>query len=169
MKSNLKILLRAITNCLLLLGFGVLQAQQISPWVIAGAGSEGTSGGYHLSWTLGEAAIASHVQTDATLLQGFQQPNYFFDVLVEEPGSGYEIKLFPNPASQWITVKINGPAALLKAELFDLLGRKLSGENIHPPVAQLNLGSLPPATYLLRILNEKKERVGVWRVQKMRG
>ena len=158
---------RIISIFLFLLSVTIATAQQLTPIVIASAGNHASSQGYHLSWTLGEVVIATNIQADATLLQGFQQPNYLFDVLVREPENGYQIKLFPNPASRWITIEINGPENPLTAELFDLFGRLILRKTLDQPRTGLDLSRLPSTTYLLRISDEKNESVGLWRVQKM--
>jgi type IX secretion system substrate protein len=146
----------------------IATAQQITPWVIAGAGAGGASGDYHLSWTLGEVVIPTYEQADVTLLQGFHQPNYLLDVLVREPGDDYVIAIYPNPTSRKITVEIEGTDKPLTAELFDIFGRLLFRKSIEPPKADLELNQLPGATYLLVILDGENKRVGLWRIQKVR-
>ncbi len=143
-------------------------AQQLSPAVVAGAGNHYSNQEYHLSWTLGETIITTQSQAGATLLQGFQQPNYLFDVLVEEPNKGYKIKLFPNPTPNWITIEISGPEQAMTAELFDILGHLILRKDIEPPLTNFDLSGLPSATYLLVVLDDKNVRVGAWRIQKLR-
>jgi len=143
-------------------------AQQITPWVIAGAGNDASNQVFHMSWTLGEVVISAYEQADATLLQGFHQPNYLLDVLVEEPENDCVISIYPNPTSRKITVEIEGTDKPLTAELFDIFGRLLFRKSIEPPKANLELNELPGATYLLVILDGEYRRVGLWRVQKVR-
>lgn len=162
-----KIMQRSILIFLCLLSPNLSKGQQITPSVLAASGAYGVNGAYNISWTLGETNILTLGQVGATMSQGFQQPNYFFDVLVEEPENGYEIKLFPNPTPDWITVEIKDLGNPLTTEWYDLFGRFLFRKTIESPRTGIDLSNLPGGTYLMKIVAENKELVGVWRVQKI--
>ncbi len=158
-------------NCIsivALLLFAGLNAQQTSPWVIGSAGADEAQGDYQLSWTLGEPAILTLTQAEAALLQGFQQPNYVFDVLAGEPDGAITLQLYPNPTSGWVTLEISGTDEIMTAEVYNLVGALIYRTTVTAPRTRLDLGSLATGTYLLKIVNARKERLRVWRVQKMR-
>lgn len=142
------------------------RAQHLTPAVIAGSGSDGNAGDYHLSWTLGEVAIATHSQTDATLLQGFHQPNYIFTRLVEDTEKGLRIRLYPNPTTDWITVEVEGLKKDITAELYDIFGRLIFYKKLNPPRTLFDLGGLPVGLYLFKIRYENHEMAGIWKIHK---
>lgn len=151
---------------LFLFWFNTGTSQQLTPVVMASAGTDNFNQNYHLSWTLGEVAIHTQSQTEATLLQGFQQPNFFFDA-VEESETYIQLSIYPNPTSDWITIKVIGREKFMRAELWDLFGKRLIEKNIETPEIAIDLSELPSATYLLKVIDDNKESVRFWRVQKL--
>lgn len=145
-----------------------LVAQRIDEQVISGGGNYGVNEAVNLSWTLGEVAINTQKQTEATLLQGFQQPIYMINVSVPDLEFLLEIDLYPNPTKGMISIELNSSMNELSAKVYDLFGRCLLYKTIEEQRSELDLSEFPPATYLLKILDQENERSSVWRVLKMK-
>ncbi len=62
-----------------------------------------------------------------------------------------ELVVYPNPATDYVFLQ--SKSKILKAEVFDLTGRKVSTELIDDKV---NLQQLPPGNYLMKIATENK-------------
>ncbi|MCB0792095.1 MAG: hemagglutinin protein [Flavobacteriales bacterium] len=66
-------MIRLLPSLALLISAGILNAQSLSPTVIAAAGGSGTTGGVTLDWTVGEVAVATLDNGTNILTQGFHQ------------------------------------------------------------------------------------------------
>lgn len=71
-----------------------------------------TSGNYFykagtgsLSYTVGESAVSTFVNANNILTQGFQQTDTSEIAFYEEINSSFYIEIFPNPVTQFLTVK----------------------------------------------------------------
>jgi hypothetical protein len=69
-----------------------------------------------------------------------------------------EFKVYPNPANEILYINIpDKPDQILKIELWDAIGRKMSAKSNLPIQSSLDILSLPKGVYFLRILTQKKE------------
>lgn len=136
-------------------------SQDIPLQVIAAGGGyfENTTAGLSISWTMGEVAYATLSSTDYILTQGFQQGN-LFTTSVEKPTNPVnDIAIYPNPAKNFIKVKIEIANIAGKAtfELYDITGRKVISKDMavdqSVPV-ELNLSEIRPGIYLLKVTPE---------------
>ncbi len=159
--------MRSIIFIIIFAGAIFAKAQHLTPMVISGGGSDSNTGDYHLSWTLGEATIATHIQQDVTLLQGFHQPNYIFTRLLESPVKDIDIQIFPNPASDHIKIDVAGVRNKLKVELYDLPGRLVMISDLAPSINVIDLSAIPDGAYMLRVSGNNGIRLGIWRILKI--
>ncbi len=121
--------------------------------VIAAEGTIMTaSNGMDLHWTLGETVV-EHFQNGTTLSQGFHQNFDFATPVFETPYQNIEIKVYPNPATEWIAIEADSPENL-EYRLYDLHGRTLLTSTLTNQMEQLNIKSLPGGTYLLNVSGE---------------
>jgi hypothetical protein len=75
-RMNLSKATRALAAVFVSISIAVVsEAQTLSPSVIASGGSFRTAGGYSISYTMGEAVVATADNGSHFLTQGFQQPN----------------------------------------------------------------------------------------------
>ena len=138
--------------------------------VVGAAGTVVSSGGYTLGFTVGEVATQTFVN-NATLRQGFWQGYEVTVPVIEAGGTQAEITVFPNPFDGGLFVETEGnltqPFDML---LFDLDGRLLLKQRIHPPGAAELEGarSLPSGIYLLSIRDEEGTLLGSAKVVKIR-
>jgi hypothetical protein len=62
-----------------------------------------------------------------------------------------KISVYPNPAMDYIQIKLTDPISHAKAMLFDLSGKLMLSENIESNEFRLNVESIPAGSYYLRV------------------
>lgn len=102
----------------------LLNAQSISPEVIASAGEYYSNVNGSISWTLGEPMGETYSQTNNIITQGFQQPTDFGTrVIVGDPVNA---EVYPNPTADIVNLQFgdntNGQYVI---EVFNTLGQQL--------------------------------------------
>ena len=140
-----------ILSCLLACGITIsLSAQQ---QVIANSGGEGTAADRNIQWTLGECVIlSSAVVAGAQLTQGFQQPAYEVQTLIEDPQLSFTLDVYPLPASDYLTIMVGtGGLSDLKAVLYDLNGKIVVQEDLSIEINRINMQPFAAAQYILNV------------------
>jgi len=135
-----------------------------------------TSGGYgetttgSLSWTIGEPVIETVSNSNNSLTQGFQQASYSVTGIKKSEDLSFQIKVFPNPASDLLNVAFitkEKPSVLI--ELFDLNGKILFDEQVESTHLnkQINFTHYTPGTYFLRIRETSGKLLVTYQIQKI--
>lgn len=145
-----------------------LQSQSFSPEVYASGGGvmENNNAAFH--FTIGESFTETFISNDAVFTQGFQQ-NWDITTMVSEIESDFEIKAFPNPTNDLITIEflyeVIDPVII---EITDLLGKTLYSETTERNIRekQINLNDYSGHTYLLNIYSNKNEKIKSFKIQK---
>lgn len=164
MKTMFTLLLIGVFSITILPNF--VLAQKLTPQVTASAGDHFVlAGTASLDWTLGEVVVETFSQTPYILTQGFHQPDLGIVSSWHDPDIQVDIKAFPNPTSDWITVETNDGLPR-SVEMIDLTGRLLFRAPLYDNQS-LYLGDLPSGLYLLRVLDGKKI-IKVFRIVKSR-
>jgi hypothetical protein len=138
--------------------FVSVQAQMVSPNVIAPSGAWFQNSTFSLSSTIGEATM---VQTfsDGTnfLTQGFQQPLSVATGINEALPNANQVLVYPNPSNGNFNAMFNfEKAGTMVFNIFDVLGRVVNKTEIGfgPGILQqnFNLYPLPSGIYMLEAL-----------------
>ena len=146
-----------------------VKSQSIAPGVVATSGDHFTGTNASLSWTIGEVMIETVSGTNNMLTQGFHQPGVQATI-IEEVLPGYiKINVFPNPATESITVNLENNTLKLNVELYDMTGKLLISKEIEPLQSSfvVNVRDLANAGYLLRIHSEDKKYNATYKIQKV--
>ena len=141
---------------LCLSGFGsTLQAQNAIP---ASGGNASGSGGT-ASYTTGQVVYTSHTGTNGSAAQGVQQP-YEISVITaieEAKDISLEIMIYPNPATDFIKLKIkNYEVQNLSYQLYDINGRLLQDNKIIAEETNIVMSNYLSATYYLKVTDNIK-------------
>lgn len=132
-----------------------LAAQSIERAVI------GTTGGYaetatlQLSSTVGEVATTTLTAGTIVLTQGFQQPSANPNTPTRDLGIAVQYQLFPNPASQQLTLRLEAAKPIaIQVTFTDLAGREIALPNRKVDIQnvadlQWDISLLPAGGYLL--------------------
>lgn len=142
-----------------LLIYSPLFAQTVERDVLANAGGTATlPNNFTVSWTLGEAFVATRQNTPDTILvtEGFQQPETGIIPTLELPDAVGQITIAPNPAGDALYISLSAiPTVALRASLLDLNGRALREAALNDLHTTLDLHGLPASTYVLSLTDGK--------------
>ena len=105
-----------------------------------------------------------YIVTNSLVAQGVQQP---FEISVvtgipEAEGINLTISVYPNPANDFLILKIDANVQTRHAlsqivyELYDINGKLLKSKNITADKTEIATNDLTPATYFLKVTDNKK-------------
>ena len=139
-----------------LIGTGVYAQQSIVSAGGEAIGSDGT-----LSYTVGQTVYTTEQGTNGnSIAQGVQQPYEISEVvgIPEADGINLNVSAYPNPTADNLSVKVaNYKTANLQYVVFDTNGKLLQTVKATGNVTQIEISNLPPATYFLKVLENRKE------------
>ena len=137
------------------IGFTSLQAQSTNP---ASGGNASGSGG-SVSYTIGQIVYTKNNGTNGSVAQGVQQP-YEISVVtgIEEAlGISLEIMVYPNPATDFVKLKIeNYEVQNLRYQLYDINGSLLQDNKIVGNETNIVISNYVPAVYFLKVSDNNK-------------
>lgn len=138
---------------LLLIISHLTNGQSISPQVIGAAGNYFTAGGSSVSFTIGESITTTLTNSNYKITQGFQQPSYTTTNVTEVELPAYDLSIYPNPATNTITILNNGNSFSNNTQLFliDLLGKKLIEQPLNSKQTLIDLQLLAAGNYFIVI------------------
>ncbi len=140
-------------------------AQSITPEVVSNGGDYYSNSNCSIAWTIGEPMVETAVGTNNTLTQGFHQGLYTL-VNIEKQINNTEIKVYPNPTSDYINIDINGAnSSDYKIQLFDNLGKLLINKS-YENSKQVSLQKYAKSTYYLKVLNTKENKFDSYKILK---
>jgi hypothetical protein len=157
---------------LLLLSFWtVANSQQLSNQVLVPAAGLATSGVLNYSQTIGETAVEIVTGAGFFLTQGFQQPGMKYKA--EAPHEGTGVDVYPNPATQFINIKLFGDGARkFTIEMINLSGTIVSTMTLdfitqYYYIQQIDVTRLSNGFYFVRITSDDSKIMRVFKIEKM--
>ena len=159
MKIFLKIFLLLLPT-----GFsGILFAQQN----VVSAGGEATGTGGTSSWSAAQIACSAWIDVSGFLTEGVQQPYEFFNptgIDELEPDPGFII--FPNPASDKVTLKVIDPNLKnLEIFVYDMKGIRVRTVSVDAEEVVIPMQDLTSSIYFLNIF-ENDQLVRTYKIIK---
>ena len=139
---------------LIVFGLSGLQAQKA---VLATGGDASGSGG-SVSYSVGQLVYTINTGTGGAVAQGVQQPYEISAITgIEETGISLEMSVYPNPATKFVKLKVESKKLKkLSYQLYDINGKLLDSEIIKGNETTINMGSLTPSTYFLRVVDNNR-------------
>ncbi len=139
-----------------------IQAQSIDTSVISNSGGVNSNTSYTLNFTIGEPFIET-ISNSQSIDQGFWSSIASINELSTEEfqPENEVIKIFPNPVSDFFTIRIPN-IDHYTASLYNLNGQEVLTQEINAAMInhQIDISSLAQGTYVLRIsipeINENK-------------
>lgn len=157
MKRSRKILL-----ILLLAPISVMSQQVVSS---TGAHAVGTTA--QLSWTLGETMIETLTSSNAILTQGFHQSRLTVTAVDPLEFPALKISVYPNPVMDKLLIETGGNVKdKFLYSLTDTDGRLLKKGEIAASLQPVEMGSLSPGIYFIKIGMQKKNAWQVFKIVK---
>ena len=146
-----------------------INAQRITPQVVASSGGYMQNGGYSVSWTLGEPVIATAQNDSTTLTQGFQQPTYNVVAITTQTIEGFDVNVYPNPSSDFVIIDWTTDLQnMIYITLFDMAGKMISEQSFAATQdkVSLNMSKLASAQYLLEVKTQNNSVTKIFRITK---
>jgi hypothetical protein len=146
---------------LLLLSFSIsgAVAQNLHQSINGGGGDASGTGGT-VSYSAGQVFYTDARGSSGSIAPGVQQPYEISVVTAIEHTEDISlvIEAFPNPTNSILLLKISGNRTEpMSYQLFDLFGKLLQCERIADTATPINMSNLARASYLLRVISDKKE------------
>lgn len=135
-----------------------LHAQQT---VSSAGGNAATGGGGTVSYTVGQVAYTTITNgVNGSVAQGVQQPYEISVVTALEEANdiSLEFSVYPNPATDYLILKIKGEVKTqCIASLYNINGNLLQTIKVESNVTTISMQSNLPGTYILKITRANKE------------
>ncbi len=135
--------------------------------VIATGGNHHKAGDISVSWTLGETVIETFRAGESILTQGFHQSKLTVVSIDEIDLPGYNITAFPNPASSYVTLKVEAENyEKMSFRLYDFNGRLIEQNRIDGSYTNISFEGLKPAVYYITIIEDVRKLTTVKIIKK---
>lgn len=151
------------TIIVLLLAAAFSQAQSAERSVISSSGGSYSGPAMQVDYTVGEMITATVSNTGNILTQGFQQPGFLFTGVETFSETETDISYYPNPCTDQLYIRFNNPdESSLKAELFDVTGRRLIAKDFAvssriPATLTFDMSPVATGTYYIRLSSESRQ------------
>jgi hypothetical protein len=159
-KYNSKIIIQLV---LVLLCTVLVQAQESSN--SSGGDSKGSGGS--VAYSIGQLLSTSNTSASGTISHGVQQVYEIVSVGINETNLNLSLLVFPNPTTHTLTLQVSEyEQSPLKFTLIDMRGKLLTSGQIVAHQTQIDLSTLPSASYIIRILNSEDKLVHSFNITK---
>jgi hypothetical protein len=152
----------SIIILILFLAGSMVSAQQ----VVSNNGDSQSAAGVEVSWTVGEAVIETLVGGSTTLTQGFQQTKLTVTAVSELLVPELEIKVFPNPTQEFITVHFSEYIEGSRYFLYDFTGKLLENKLIHSADMEIDMQKYASGQYILKLANKSRQPIQTFQIVK---
>jgi hypothetical protein len=147
---------------ILFLAGSVVSAQQ----VVSSSGDSQSAAGVEVSWTVGEAVIETLIAGSTALTQGVHQTEITVTAVSDNYFPGLEIKVFPNPTPEIVTINFSEYIEGSLYWLFDLRGKLLENKLISSAETELNMKNYASGQYILKLTNESRQAIQTFKIVK---
>ena len=139
-----------------LLSFSV-QAQT-SHQVLSATGGDASGSGGTVAYSVGQIAYTTSTGTTGSVAQGVEQAYEISSVGIKETALNISLSIFPNPTSDFLTIKVedyNNEA--LSYSLLDEQGKLVLNEQITNQDTQVAMSTLARGAYFINVLQANKK------------
>jgi len=146
-------------------------SQQLSHQVLVPAAGQATSGAINYSQTIGETAVEIMDNSGFELTQGFQQPGMKNLVVVPHQGTGVDV--YPNPATNYINVKLFGDdARKFRIEIINFTGTVVNSITMEfitrfYYIQQIDVTKLKLGLFFVRVTSDDGTIKRIFKIEKM--
>jgi hypothetical protein len=134
--------------------------------VVSSAGDTQSAAGYEVSWTVGEAVIETLIAGSNILTQGFHQTKLTVTAVSELLIPGLDIKVFPNPTQDFITVHFSEYIEGSTYFLYDFSGKLLENKLIHSADMEINMKNYASGQYILKLATKSLQPIQTFQIVK---
>jgi hypothetical protein len=140
----------------------VVSAQQ----VVSSNGDSKSAAGVEVSWTVGEAVIETILGSSNMLTQGFHQTKVTIIAVGEISIPELEIKVFPNPTQDFISVRFSEYIKGSRYFLYDFTGKLLENKLINTADTEVDLKKYASGQYILKLTNKSHQPIQTFQIVK---
>lgn len=146
-----------------LLWAGLAQAQES----VNASGGDATGSGGTVAYSIGQVVYTTNTGSNGSVAQGVQHTYEIFTVGIKEIAMNISLTAFPNPTTENLTLQISDYTnQQLTYQLFDVQGKQLSNGQITAQQTQINVNSLPTATYFINVVNQENKNIQSFKIVK---
>ena len=139
-----------------LLSFSMIA--QTSHQVLSATGGDASGSGGSVAYSVGQIVYTTSTGTSGSVAQGVEQAYEIYSVGIKETALNISLSIFPNPTSDYLTLKVedyNNEA--LSYSLLDEQGKLVLNEQITNQVTQVAMSNLARGAYFINVLQENKK------------
>ena len=107
-------------------------------------------------FTIGECLTSTLRSNDLALTQGFHQTFLSISDIYTIGDLDFEITVFPNPATDFITIKVE-KLQDLDYIIYNMYGVVMEKKKIVETESDVSFKTLPPSIYIIKVLQNDKE------------
>lgn len=146
-----------------LLWAGIVQAQESAN----ASGGDATGIGGTVAYSIGQVVYTTNTGNNGSVAQGVQHAYEIFTVGIMETELNISLTAFPNPTTENLTLQISDyDNEKLSYQLFDMQGKQLSNGQITAQQTEIEMKSLPSASYFFNVLNHENKKVQSFKIIK---
>ena len=130
----------------------------------AGGNAESNSGS--VSYSVGLVVYTTTIEADGSVARGLQHAYEIYSLDVDEMIKNISLSVFPNPTSDFLTLRIpDDNIEKISYQLYDLTGNLIESRSIHSDQSLIDMSKLSSAVYFIHIL-KGNERIQSFKVIK---
>jgi hypothetical protein len=139
-----------------LLSFSV-QAQT-SHQVLSATGGDASGSGGTVAYSVGQIVYTTSTGTTGSVAQGVEQAYEISSVGIKETALNISLSIFPNPTSDYLTLKVEDyNNEVLSYHLIDEQGKLVLNEQITTQDTKVAMSSLARGAYFINIVHANKK------------
>ena len=147
-------------NTLLILSFlfSFSMKAQTSHQVLSATGGDATGTGGSVAYSVGQIVYTTSTGTTGSVAQGVEQAYEIYSVGIKETALNISLSVFPNPTSDFLTLKVEDyNDETLSFDLLDEQGKLILSEQITNQETQVAMSTLARGSYFINIVQANKK------------
>ena len=138
--------------------FSFSMKAQTSHQVLSASGSDATGIGGSAAYSVGQIVYTTSTGTTGSVAQGVEQAYEIYSVGIKETALNISLSVFPNPTSDFLTLKVEDyNNETLSFDLLDEQGKLILNEQITNQDTQIAMSTLARGAYFINIVQTNKQ------------
>ena len=131
---------------------------QTSHQVLSASGGDATGSGGSVAYSVGQIVYTTSTGTTGSVAQGVEQAYEIYSVGIKETALNISLSVFPNPTSDFLTLKVEDyNNETLSFDLLDEQGKLILSEQITNQETQVAMSTLARGSYFINIVQTNKQ------------
>jgi len=131
---------------------------QTSHQVLSATGGDASGSGGTVAYSVGQIVYTSSTGTSGSVAQGVEQAYEISSVGIKETALNISLSIFPNPTSDYLTLKVEDyNIEALSYHLIDEQGKLVLNQQITNQDTQLAMSTLARGAYFINVLQANKK------------